>query len=409
MAQTRSITVNIGTNWAINEDLALASFYLPITWFVGKDFMNLPVTCQPRLQVYHDSSPHGPSMSVCSLDPDLVAFLKNCKQPDELLKSVFRVTVAQARAPEGDSLPDVSGLYVFFEDEIRFIPHFPFESDVKYCASFDLQLLGSPLAAESLMLEFLIPAERKAPAIPEVTDIFPSCDLLPENVLRFYVCFSNSMQRGRASREIRLLDSAGQPVADALYRPPLELWSRSMRHLTVLLDPGRLKRWVGPNVELGPPLKVGQAYTLEIGSGVIDLHGRPLRQQFRKHFVAGEAVRKHISVEQWKILPPVTGSREALTLMFTSPLDWALLLQAITIASADGLVIEGRVVVDQCERRWIFTPTSPWSAGVYHVRIGSSLEDVCGNRITGAFDRPIRKGPNPVREIKGSSLIFELI
>lgn len=53
-------------------------------------------------------------------------------------------------------------------------------------------------------------------------------------------------------------------------------------------------------------------------------------------------VRERISVEDWKILVPVTNSRQALVLMFTSPLDWALLQQTIAIESADGLVIGGR-------------------------------------------------------------------
>jgi hypothetical protein len=371
--------------------------------------MKAPVICRPTLRVNSDHSPHGPgSVSAC-LGPDLVAFLASCARPGDLLKSIFRVTVAQTPSPEGDSLPNVSGRYVLFEDEVQFIPHLPFERDVKYRAGFDPQPLGAAVTAESSNLEFLIPSEEKEPALTEVTDIFPSCDLLPENLLRFYVCFSNSMQRGRALKEISLLDSDGQPVADALYRPPVELWDRSMRHLTVLLDPGRLKRWVGPNVELGPPLKVGQAYTLEIGSEMIDLYGRPLRESFRKHFVAGDAVREPISIEHWKSLPPVTGTRQALVLMFTDPLDWALLWQTITIESADGLVIDGRVVVDQQERRWSFTPTSAWVTGVYHIRVGSGLEDVCGNNITGAFDRPLRKDPNLVTRINGSSLIFQLI
>jgi hypothetical protein len=348
-------------------------------------------------------------VSACGLGPDLVAFLASRTTPGDLLKSIFRVAIAQVPSPEGDTLPDVSGRYVFFKDEVQFVPHFPFEKDLKYRASFDSRPLGAPLTAEPLMLEFLIPAKQTPPALTEVTHIFPSCDRLPENLLRFYVCFSNSMQRGRASEEISLLDSDGQPVADALYRPPVELWDRTMRHLTVLLDPGRLKRWVGPNVELGPPLKVGQKYTLEIGSGMIDLNGRPLRGRFRKHFLAGDAVRKYISVEHWKILPPVTGSRQALVLIFTSPLDWALLLQTITIGAADGSVIDGRVVVDECERRWSFTPTSPWTAGVYHIRVGSSLEDVCGNSITGAFDRPLREDPHRVTETNGSSLTFQLM
>lgn len=368
------------------------------------------MACQPTLRVSSDPSPSGPgSVSVCRLGPDLLAFLKSSARPGDVLKSILRVTVAQPPSLEGTTVPDVYGRYLLFEDEVRFVPHFPFETDMKYRASFDPQLLGAPLSAESFDLEFLIPSEQKAPAPTEITHIFPSSDLLPENLLRFYVCFSNSMQRGRALEEIWLYDSEGHRVADALYRPPVELWDRSMRYLTVLLDPGRLKRWVGPNVELGPPLKVGQNYTLEIGSGMTDLYGRPPRETFRKSFVVGDAVREHISVESWKILPPVTGSRQALVLEFTSLLDWVLLLRTITIESAEGLVIDGRVAVDKCELRWSFTPKSHWIPGVYHIRVGSSLEDVCGNSITAAFDSPLRTESNLVTEINGSSLIFQLI
>jgi hypothetical protein len=373
------------------------------------DFASLPVTGRPTLRVNSAHSPRGPGgVSACCLDPELVAFLARSTRPGVLLKSIFRVTVAQDPSPDGDSFPDVSGRYILSEDQVQFIPHFPFEAGVKYRATFDPGLLGVPRATDSSILDFSIPAERNASALTEVTHVFPSCDL-PENLLRFHVCFSNSIRRGRALEEISLLDSDGQPVADALYRPPVELWDRTMRHLTVLLDPGRLKRWVGPNVELGPPLKVGRQYTLEVGSGIIDLYGRPLRAGFRKHFAVGNAIRERISVERWETLLPATRSRKPLVLTFANPLDWALLLQTITIRSADGSLIEGGVIVDQCERRWSFTPRSPWIAGVYHARVGSSLEDVCGNSITGAFDRPLRKGPNPAPEINGHSLIFRLI
>jgi hypothetical protein len=368
------------------------------------------MTCHPSLRVNSDLSQHGPvSVSACCLDPDLLALLANCRPPDELLKSIFRVSVAQASSPKVGSLPDVSGHYLLFGDEVQFIPHFPFESNVKYRVNFDSRLVGASVSEEPLTLEFALPCDQEVPAPTEVTHIFPSSDLLPENLLRFYVCFSNSMQRGRALEEISLLDSDGAPVADALYRAPLELWDRSMRRLTVLLDPGRLKRWVGPNIELGPPLKAGQKYTLEVGSGIIDMYGRPLGESFRKRFVAGVPVREHISVEDWKILPPVTGSRQLLEIVFRSPLDWALLSQTVTVESADGVVIKGQVAVDQCERRWSFTPSSSWIAGVYRIRVGSNLEDVCGNSIAGPFDRPLRKAPKPVTDVTESSLIFQLI
>jgi hypothetical protein len=154
---------------------------------------------------------------------------------------------------------------------------------------------------------------------------------------------------------------------------------------------------------------MGQEYVLEIGSRMIDLDGRPLSESFRKSFAVGDAVRKHISVEHWKILPPVTGSRQALVLTFASPLDWALLLQAITIKSTEGLEIAGRAAVDNSERRWRFTPVSPWIAGMYYIHVGCSLEDVCGNTVTGAFDRPLQNGPNIGTEINGAALTFQLI
>jgi hypothetical protein len=372
------------------------------------DFDSMPMKRQPALRVESDPSRLVPrSVIACGLGPGLVGFLSSSAQPRDLLKSIFRVRVDQTTSPAGDTLPDVSGRYFLCEDEAQFIPHFPFERDVKYRATFDLRPLGLPLAADPLRLDFLVPAEPNIAAITAVTNIFPSCDLLPENLLRFYVCFSNTMQRGRALEEISLLDSDGHAVADALYRPPCELWDKTMRRLTVLLDPGRLKRWVGPNAELGPPLKAGQEYTLEIGPGMTDLYGRPLRERFRKPFFVSGAVREAVSVEHWKIFPPAMGSRQALVVTFPKPLDWAPLMQAIAIESSDRAVIDGRVDVDQCETRWTFTPKSPWTAGVYHMRVASSLEDVCGNSITGPFDRPLRKDPSLVSK-PNASLSFEL-
>ena len=53
---------------------------------------------------------------------------------------------------------------------------------------------------------------------------------------------------------------------------------------------------------------------------------------------------------------------------------------------------------------FVLHPMSP-----LHLRVGPGLEDVCGNSITGAFDRPLRKSPNWVTRTNDSSLIFQLI
>jgi hypothetical protein len=227
-------------------------------------------------------------------------------------------------------------------------------------------------------------------------------------LLRFYIRFSNSMQRGRAEQQIKVLGPDGQPAPDVLYRPPLELWGRNMRYLTILLDPGRLKRGVGPNRELGPPLKAGLDYTLVVGSGMLDASGRPMDKSFYKSFRVTEPVREPIGVDRWVIQPPRTDSCQPLALVFPRPLDWALLWHTITVASEGGRPIPGGIGIDDCERRWSFTPTSPWGSGTYHIHVGSSLEDVCGNSFTGAFDKPLRKEPHLAAGINGLPLIFRL-
>jgi hypothetical protein len=246
-------------------------------------------------------------------------------------------------------------------------------------------------------------------AFPKVEQVFPSSDLLPENLLRFYVRFSTSMQRGWAEENIVLLGPDGRPAPDVLYRPPVELWDRSLRHLTILLDPGRLKRGVGPNRELGSPLKTGHEYTLVINSGMIGGTGHALREGFCKRFLVTEPVREAVAIEDWKVVLPDTRSHQPLALFFPKPLDWGMLWNGIIIESDGDQQIAGRISIDQEERRWSFTPTSPWTPGAYVVRIKPNLEDICGNNLLGAFDKSLNSAAYPASETPNSSLPFQLV
>lgn len=366
--------------------------------------MRAPRIDIPTLTTESDSCLNGPRyVSVNNLELDLIACLGEHSQRECLLRSMLRVKVVG-----GDSLPDVFGRYKVLENEIRFIPHFPFEPGVRFRAFFDPRPLGCPEFSKALTLEFSLPKRIfGSPAL--VTDVYPSEDALPENLLRMYVCFSNPMRRGRAEKNITLLDSEGRLAPDTLYRAPVELWDRSMRHLSVLLDPGRLKRGVGPNRELGPPLKAGRKYTLAIGSGMVDASGSPLSDTFYKSFDVTAPVREPVSIEKWKLLCPATNSQEPLVLVFPTPLDWALLRRAITIASEGRQSVGGRVAIAQQERRWSFTPTVPWTAESYQIRVASGLEDVCGNTLRGAFDQPLQSAGDLSKETAGRSILFHLV
>jgi hypothetical protein len=371
--------------------------------------MRIQVTLQPTLQVDYDAQQSGAvCVGIHNLAADLVAFIGECQRTDLALAPMLRVSVIAPDRGGCDELPDVLGRYQIVETGVRFIPRFPFEPGVRYRARFDPGHLGRAAHTDVLTLEFSLPKPQGGePAC--VTGIFPSADVLPENLLRFYVRFSHPMRRGSAETQIRLLGSDGRPTPDVLYRPPLELWDRSMRHLTVLLDPGRLKRWVGPNRELGPPLKAGQRYVLAIGSEMVDSGGRSLGQPCYKPFVVGAAVRDRIAVANWKVLPPATRSRQALTLLFPQPLDWALLWRSITVTPDGGAPMPGRISLDRSERCWRFIPASPWVAGRYFIRVAPDLEDVCGNNLLAAFDRPLRPGSDLTAEAADCSIPFDLV
>jgi hypothetical protein len=370
------------------------------------DFVRPQLAERPTLVI--DSDPREVDLrciSVRNLPPDLVAPLGRCSQA--VLRAMLRVRVVGTGADAGEDLPNVFGHHQVLEDGVRFIPHFPFEPGIRLRATFDPGPLGRAELSDVLTLEFSLPEETKAERT-HVEHVFPSSDSLPENLLRFYACFSAPMQRGWAEENIRVLGPDGRPASDVLYRPPLELWDGSMMCLTILLDPGRLKRGVGPNRALGQPLKAGEEYALVIGSGMIDLSGRPLSEGFGKPFQVTKAVREPIALAQWEILRPRAMSRQPLELTFPVPLDWAQLWHAITVVSEGGRLMEGRIAIEHGERRWSLTPKSPWKSGSYDVRIASDLEDVCGNTPLEAFDRPLRSASDLRSQVGSRSIPFDV-
>jgi hypothetical protein len=356
---------------------------------------------QPVLTIEPDSSGLGWCVSARNLRSDLVAAM------GARSKSALRVTVADVVAADIDDLPAMSGRCEVVEGSVRFTPDVPFEPGVRYRAILDLEALDQAGVGSVLAREFSFP--KQAPgADPEVSQAFPSSETLPENLLRFHVRFSRPMQRGRVEANIAVLGPDGGPAPDVLYRAPVELWDSRMICLTILLDPGRLKRGVGPNRMLGPPLRPGARYMLAVDPGMIDAHGRPLRQRFTKAFTVGDAIRVPIAIENWRVAPPTAGSRDPLELTFPVPLDWLGLWRGIAVVSEGGEPISGRVDVDREEMRWRLTPAAAWRTGMYSIRISPGLEDVCGNTPNSAFDGPFRSADQVAVETIVRSIPFEI-
>jgi hypothetical protein len=358
-------------------------------------------TGQPGLKVEHDPSGEGWCVSAHSLYPDLLA------SAGVDLESLLQIRVADAGAQDYDDLPNISGDYEVLGDCVRFIPHLPFEPGVSFRAILDLGALRQSGPTKVLVREFSLPRQA-ATAETKVSHVFPSDDVLPENLLRFYVRFSNPMQRGQAEHNVVVLGSDGAPSSDILYRAPVELWDKSMTCLTILLDPGRLKRGVGPNRVLGPPLKAGRWYALKVGAGMIDVHGRPLREDCKKPFSVSGPVREPIVVEKWDIRSPAAHSCQPLELTFPRALDWAQLWRGIAVVSESGQAISGRIDIDCGETRWRFTPDTPWQLGAHGIRIAPGLEDICGNTPLRPFDGRFRSTEEVTRGTNARLISFEV-
>jgi hypothetical protein len=216
--------------------------------------------------------------------------------------------------------------------------------------------------------------------LTRVDAVYPSADILPGNLLRFYIYFSAPMSQGEAGSRMRLLGQNGKPLA-GVFLPGEELWDPQFERLTMTLDPGRIKRGLTSNQSMGPPIAEGQRYTLEIDTDWPDARGVSMVAGFRKAFRGGPPERMQPDPQKWRIAPPAAGTRDALTVDFPKPMNYVLLQRMLRVAD-----VEGDVFVDRQETRWRFRPRQPWRAGDYRLMADTALEDLAGNSIAMAFD-----------------------
>jgi hypothetical protein len=164
---------------------------------------------------------------------------------------------------------------------------------------------------------------------------------------------------------------------------------------------------VGPNAQLGPPLKEGRRYALLVGDGMLDATGSVLRGTYAKDFLAGPPVRRRIEPAQWRITPPRRRTLDRLTLEFPIPLDCGLGSTGVSVVDDARKRVAGEASLDGDGRRWTFTPASAWLANKIHIHIDPNLEDVCGNTLRAPFDAPAGavETSAPVRSVVSVQLL----
>jgi hypothetical protein len=174
------------------------------------------------------------------------------------------------------------------------------------------------------------------------------------------------------------------------------------QRLTVLFDPGRIKRGLVPNVEAGLPLVPGRSYRLVISADWLDAHRRPLDRGFEKSFSVTASDFNSPAPPAWQIEAPAAGSRRPLVVTLDEPIDQALGLRLIDVIGTGQKVVSGEPALDERETRWSFTPAEDWAAGRYRLRVEGTLEDPSGNSVL----RPFEVIPGEPEDVAGPAVSY---
>jgi len=277
-------------------------------------------------------------------------------------------------------LPPLSGKWTRLPDGVKFEPEFPLVPGLKYEATF-----RSHDGENVVRVTQSLP---KKPLKPQATvsAVYPSTDVLPENLLKFYLHFSHPMNRGGIYQHIALLDDKEQPIDLPFLEIGEELWDPEQKRLTLLIDPGRIKRGVKPLEDIGPAIESGKRYTLHISRKWEDGRGVQMKSDHRKEFRVGPPDRSPPNPMSWHITRPTLKTREPLKIRFPESLDHALASRVIWIEDANRDPVIGKVRLQKHETHWSLVPERPWKTGRYHLRAELILEDLAGNSIGRPFE-----------------------
>ncbi|MEM6387872.1 MAG: hypothetical protein AAF718_16725 [Pseudomonadota bacterium] len=276
----------------------------------------------------------------------------------------------------------IVGSFVRSGDRASFRPKFPFLEDQDYT------VVWRSLSGVTQRDVFQLKGNLDINA-PQLTAIYPSGDVLPENTLRFYIHFSQPMQPHVAMDYISLVGPTGEIDDAALMAFTQELWSADRTRLTVLLDPGRIKRGVGQNLSLGPALTIGIQYSLVVKPGWPTATGKQQLDEYRSAFTVTDSLRSLPTVDSWQLEVPRAGTLDPLVIQFDRPFDREQLEYAIGIESASGELVRGSVEIGNAERLWMFTPIDPWGDVALSIVVDTRLEDVAGNNFQGLLDHDV--------------------
>ena len=320
-----------------------------------------------------------------------VVFELSGEQPVVDPSDVFQVFVGSNAVCCEGSLP-IAGRYSIEERTVTFDPAFDFIEGQHYTVKIsgkDGALVEDANAASTHFIDEFTIKRSNENVNPEVVAIYPSGDQVPENTLRFYIHFSTPMRPNVSSDFIKLLDASGAVDTAAFMTFKQELWSEDRKRLTLLMDPGRIKRGVSQNLALGPALQEGRTHSIVVNAGWPTANDAQEMPRFESVFTTSKALRTIPDPENWTIVSPKYMSSEPLLIEFDRPFDSELLLSGITVLDENGQAIAGVISLEKNERAWRFDRKGLWQNSQIQIAVDPLLEDVAGNNFFELLDHSL--------------------
>lgn len=291
-----------------------------------------------------------------------------------------RLPVIAADRDNPRPLP-VPGRIEFYEDEVCFVPRFPFIEGVAYTllVSRPFGQGGAATAPEAWTIDR--PVSSEIPST-EVAAFYPSGTEAPANLARLHIQFTAPMSEGLVQRSVSCRRVDGRRLEGLAFREGAEIWDRERRRLTLELD-------VGPHVvQAGAKSRYrftpGVPFMVVVEEAFLDGAGLPLRGGAMRRYEVGPAVTDRVDPKRWRLRRPRAGSKEPLSVDFDRPLDHALLEHGLWVYDAAGMPLAGRSFPGSGEWSWHFEPHYAWKESGHAVNIDPRLEDLAGNSLVRA-------------------------
>ena len=272
-------------------------------------------------------------------------------------------------------------------NQLIFRPRFAFAPGTK------LEVRLGTATDPIVIIKYVVPRSRPAKP-PQLTQILPSANKLPANLLKFYLHFSTPMRQGNIYRHFSIRDlQSGQSIELPFLELEQELWSRDRLRLTLFFDPGRIKRGLKPREEMGAIFLPGRKYEFRISGQWTSEEGVPLGQDISKTFEIQAEDHTTPDVKNWKLTVPEKGTTSELIVVFDEGLDSALAKRVLRVQLQGKEIEMKKIALGEREQSIRMTPAHPWQSGQYSLLVGNEIEDLCGNRVGKPFDVDLKKKP----------------